>query len=51
MTLDWTKTFDVHSTVPYRTDTSEEYIQGDSSAGHMEGHIVGIDCGSVGAPL
>ena len=25
--------------------------QGDSSAGHMEGQIVGIDCGSVGAPL
>ena len=25
--------------------------QGNSSAGHMERGIVGIDCGSVGAPL
>ena len=25
--------------------------QGDISVGHMEGHIVGIECGSVGAPL
>ena len=25
--------------------------QDDSSAGHMEGQTVGIDCGSVGAPL
>ena len=25
--------------------------QGDSFAGNMEGHIIGIPCGSVGTPL